>query len=447
MYKVPIFFLALFVIAPAWAQVQPAATGDQGPVEDQDAMTTPRLVTGELYPNVTGGEDRTNYVAGILRVEGAYTDNVLPTITATPIGDSTITVLPSFTFNRKTVRVKEDFTYDPAVTFYKNTSGLNAIDQSASDTFEGRLSPHIALGAQEFFVRTSNVFNTPYPFTAGGLGGASQTPASALVVPFAEQIRNIANVDAAFQFSRNSMIGGEATSAVYRFPNRSQVPGIYDSNGEGGSAFYNRRLSHNQYMGLMYEYNKVIADPADLRVHSQMNTLLPFYTITLNEKFALTAAAGAQRADVEQSLHPPVFRSWSPAVAVSFGWQGSRTYLASDSLWTVIAGEGLLGAYRTKSTSLSGGWKFTRTWEVASSFAYETTSVVSPYILNMTNPGGNSLGATALLHHSFGESVSVECGYDRLHEQYDGLVVISQNPDSDRGFVRVTYSFTKSLGR
>jgi len=48
---------------------------------------------------------------------------------------------------------------------------------------------------------------------------------------------------------------------------------------------------------------------------------------------------------------------------------------------------------------------------------------------------------------SFLDHLSTSFGYQRLQEHYTGIAVISENPDSDRVYVTVSYEFKKSLGR
>src|SRR6185437_16190637 len=184
------------------------ATGDEAPIDDQTQMMTPPLVSGVIYPNVAGATERLNYVAGSIGTEGAYTDNIQPATTINSISDESISIMPELILNRTMPRQRETLTFSPAFTFYKNTTALNAMDQTATGSFERRMSPHISIGFQDNFVRTSNVFNTPFPFIAGGLAGNAQAAVPAVIAPFAEQIRNVANANLSYQFSPRGMVGG-----------------------------------------------------------------------------------------------------------------------------------------------------------------------------------------------------------------------------------------------
>jgi hypothetical protein len=85
-------------------------------------------------------------------------------------------------------------------------------------------------------------------------------------------------------------------------------------------------------------------------------------------------------------------------------------------------------------------------WVVASSASYAINKDLTPLFSSTSSSGHSILGAISL-HHSVGERIRVEGGYDRMHESYSGIAVISAAPDIDRGFISVSYQFTRALGR
>jgi hypothetical protein len=441
--------LALLSALPLWSQVQPSATGELGPAaedEDTQQMIMPSLLNGAEYPTVGADEERTNFITGSVTATGTYLDNVYPGINSAPISDEPVTISPSVSFNRTQSRQQASFTYSPSFTLYQNVTGLNSFDQSAVGSYQVRITPHIAIIARDAFLRTSNVFNTPFPFTTGGISGSTQAPAPALIVPFAEQLNNSANAAVSYQISSRSMIGGGGRFVTYTFPNLiAQSTGIYDSQSNTGTAFYMRRLSNTQDAGMSYNYTKSLDDPSNLRVHSQINQALPYYSLAFARKFSLTGALGAQRTDVAQSGHP-TFRSWSAAAYVSFGWQGNKANFAGSYLHTTFAGGGLLGAYTEDSGNFSGGWKLSRNWRVDGSLAYQTTAALSS-LLTLNYPGGNSFAGSISTSRSLGDYFAISGGYDRLNQQYTGIPIIAGKPDSDREYVSLTYRISKSLRR
>ncbi len=445
MYKHLIFIFAFFVTVAASSQVQPTATGDMLPVDDDTQMAIPPLASALLYPTTSTGDERSNYLNGSVTATEAYTDNILPSATSVPVADETTSLRPNLSFNWKTPRQLETFTYSPSFTFYKTATSLNTWDQNATEIYQGRLSPHITLGLQDNFVKTSNVFNTGYPFAAGGLSGLAQSPTPPLIVPYADQLRNTANIDLTYQYTRQGMIGAGGQFSIYRFPNHAQSPGLYDSGSIGASVFFNRRLTRGQYLGAMYQYYDTLTYVTPYDIDTQVHEILPFYTLTLHRSFSLSIAGGAQRIFAAQ--HPQtLFKTWAPEGVFSLGWQGERGHIAASFLHKVIAGEGLTGAYNSNSANFLGGWRFARTWTGETSVSYQQVDVVAWLPLSIY-PDGHMFGASATVQHSFGDRMNLQFGYDRLQEKYAGLAVIGMNPSSNREFLTLTYTFTKALGR
>lgn len=449
MFARVIVLLVLAAAIPAWSQVEPSATGGTTPTPDDTQMMTPPPVSGMPYPNFTGTETRSNYLAASLNLNAAYNDNVVPGIAAHAVSDEIYWILPSVTLSKSTTRQKVTLEYSPSFSFYQHTSVLDAVDQSASVVVQDRLSPHVSISLQDYFLRTSDVFNQSYPFAGGNLTGVAQAPVPALIAPFVEQMSDTANGSIDYQFGRNSMVGGGGSYSTFRFPNPTAAANLSNSDGEGASAFYSRRLSGMQYTGLSYVYFRdAISDAPYEPFVTQLHTLLPFYTVYFNPKFSLSIAGGIQHVGLAQMDTVQAFSSWSPVGSASIGWQGNRGYFALSYLHSVIAGEGFNEALYSNSESASGGWKLTRTWNAAFEVSYVNSSPVTQLVSVLYgNEGGDAFTLGASLNHAIGEHFSAACGYDRLQEDYLGIPFIAQNPVNDREFVTITYQFRKPLGR
>jgi hypothetical protein len=55
--------------------------------------------------------------------------------------------------------------------------------------------------------------------------------------------------------------------------------------------------------------------------------------------------------------------------------------------------------------------------------------------------------AQVSLGRTLGDHVSIEGGYQRLHEQFGGIPIITASPNGNREFVTITYQLRKALGR
>ncbi len=438
-----LIFVALILTIPVLAQVEPSATGNPGGSLDESEMMTPPPVSGLPYANTAGSETRSNYLAANVTVSPAYIDNVLPNSTSSPVSDVTYSILPSLSFDHSTPRQKEQFSYSPSFTFYEPTSALDSVDQNAAAGLQYRFSPEVALSLEDSFSRTSNVYNSSYVFS-NAVTGSTLTPAPTVIAPFAEQLINTASGVLSYQFGQNAMVGGGGSFTNFDLPNPANASGLYNSNGSGGQVFYNRRLSSGQYLGLTYQYARILAYPVNGVTEVQTHMLLPFYTLYLNQAFSISISFGIEHADTA-APQSPTSDSWSPSVTASAGWQGSRGDFAASFSRTVTAGGGLLGAYESNSISSSGGWKLSRTWSGAVSVSYASINSVTLAISSLQ--GGNTLTAGVSAEHSIGERLSASFQYQHLREDYNGITVITADPDSNRESVNLTYQFRRPLGR
>jgi hypothetical protein len=435
--------LAPLAAIPAMSQVEPSATGGDTATLNDARMLTPPPVSGMQYPTTSGAETRSNYLDMSIAADAAYTDNILPNLGSKAVSDETYSVLPSIDLNRSTPRQQAVLSYSPTILFYGHTSSLDAVNHNASLVYQDRPSPHSDISLQNFYVRTSNVLSGAYPFSQGGLTGSTTSPVPAVIVPFAEQQTDTAKGAFTYQFAADGMFGGGGSYTNLDFPNPSQASGLYASSGETGSAFYSRRLSSAQYVGVSYEYSRVVANPPGQSVDVQMHTPLPFYTVYFNTKSSLSLSGGVQHIGITQGL-PGSYSSWSPVGVVSMGWQGDRGAVAVNYLHVATSGGGLLGAFYSDSVNGSGNVAMNRTWSASLGASYATVSAVTP-IAGLSYSGGNSFTASVSVEHSFNEHLSAQFGYERLAQNYN-ISAISATPNSDREYVTITYLFRKPLG-
>ncbi len=436
-------FAALIVTAPVLAQVEPGATG--GAATDSDTqMMTPPPASGEAYPTTFGSGARSNYLSLGLSANGGYVNNVFPGSTLPVSNDAMISIAPSITLSRSTGREHLDLGYVPSLLIYEPKSTLNTIDQSAVLTFGYRVSQKASLELDDNFYRISSVFDAPYNFSNGLITGSTQTPTATVIAPFATQLGNTAHGILSYQFGRDGMLGGGGSFSTTEFPNPANSSGLSNSNDIGASAFYNRRLSRSQYIGLEYEFGRVTTDYLKQQGTIDTHLLLPFYTLYLSKTISFSVSAGIEHTDLTLAQSQAI-QSWSPSVIASMGWQNSRTNLAASYSHTITSGGGLFGAFNSNGGSAAFSWRLTSAWSANLSVTGLTTSDVSPQVI--PNEGGTLISGQASLSRAIGEHFNTGFGYERLHEEYSGVAVISENPDSYQVYCRITYEFRKPLGR
>ena len=437
--------LALFMVVPAWSQVEPSATGE-APGSDADTrMLVPPPVSGQAYPAFFGVEERSNYLMTGITLNTAYVDNVLPGSTSEPVSDVTFSVLPTIALNQTTPRQLRRLTYSPGFTFYQPTSQLNAVDQNGSLDFQFRLRPYTTLSIRDSFLQTSSVFDQPNPLSEGAVSGSLQNSTASVIAPFANQISNNLTAGISHQVSHDAMIGGGGIFALLDYPNPSQAQGLSNSNSSGGSAFYNRRVGRMQYLGLTYQFARVLANPLNAQSETLTNTLLPFYTLYLNRTSSLSLSFGAQHLNASET-RLPTYTSWSPIAMASFGCQANRANFAASYSRAIAAGGGIVGAYTANAANASFGWQIARNWTTGIGATYSTLKNVTP-LLSQGVPGGRTVSGRASIQHPISQHLDVSFGYQRLQQSYSGIAAIASSPDSDREFVSVAYQFTRPLGR
>jgi hypothetical protein len=247
-----------------------------------------------------------------------------------------------------------------------------------------------------------------------------------------------------YQFGRDGMVGGGGSYSITDFPNPANSSGLSNSNDIGASAFFNRRISRTQYIGLEYEFGRITTNGLNSRSTIDTHSLLPFYTRYLTQTISFSIAAGIEHTDVTL-VQSPETQSWSPSVEASMGWRSDRANFAANYAHTITSGGGLFGAFNSNGGGATFTRRLTSSWSVAASANYVKTSDVSAQTVSYS--GGTTITGQAYLSRAIGEHFDVEFGYQRIHQEYSGLAVISEDPDSDRGYGRITYQFRRPLGR
>jgi hypothetical protein len=439
--------------ATLWSQVDntPAAPVPAvvGPESSSDQMQTPPPVSGQSYPTLVTSQERSNYLRGGLAFTSAYTDNALGSVSGQPVSDVSYSVFPTLALDETTSRTHWIVNYAPGFTFYRRESSRNEANQNASIDFHYRLSPHVTFSARDSFQKTSNVFNQPDLGSAAVVSGGAQVPNFSVIAPVADQLNNSGNVDITYQFAPNGMVGASGTFSNLHYPNQAQVPGLYDSSSQGGTAFYSLRVSRMHYIGATYEYQRLISYPSTAQNETQTHALLFFYTLYVSSRLSLSFFGGPQHSDtVEAPIGPlrfPAVQAWTPAAGGSLSWQGRLTNVALSYSHIISGGGGLTEAVKMDSANASIRQQLTRRLSGSVSGMYAQNDVLGSPLAGAKN--GHTVSGTASLQQEFGQHVKVQLGYTRLHEDYSGVAVLAATPNTNREFVSVSYHFSRPLGR
>lgn len=460
------FALILWATVPLWSQEEttphpvPAMVGadtSAAPAETynpiEDRMITPPPVSGQAYPIAPGSQERSNYLHAGLFFMGAYTDNVLNSANGSPISDQSYSVGPTIALDETTPRLHCLLSYAPAFTFYQHTSSRNEGDHNASIEFEYRLSPHVTFSAMDSFRKTSSILNQVPDLSSGGaVSGGAQGANYSAIAPLADNLSNSANAGLSYQYALNDMVGASGTFSNLHYPDQSQVPGLVDSTSQAGLAFYSHRVGRGQYVGVTYQYQRLLSHLGTGDNETQTHAALFFYTYApRSSRFSFSLFGGPQHSDTVEPPVPPQqlqtirTRSWDPAGGASLGWQGKLTSIALSYVHVIAGGGGLMGAVQQDSATASAGQQITRTLSASLTGGYAKNNVISSG-LNSTNDG-HTISGTVSLDQQIGQRVGVQLGYTRLYQSYSNVTVLSANPDTNRVFVSISYQFSRPLGR
>ena len=367
------------------------------------------------------------------------------------MSDESYSVFPTLALNETTTRLHFTLTYAPGFTFYQHTSSLNQANQNASIDFQYRLSPHVTFTARDGFQKSSSVFNQPSLGSAGAVSGGIQEPNQSVIAPVASQLNNFGNVGITYQFAANGMIGASGTFSNLHYPDPAQVPGLYDSSSQGGSAFYAHRVSKMHYIGVSYQYQRLLSYPAPGTNVTQTHSVQLLYTLYATPRVSISFFGGPQYADVGPqysdtvSIPTPSSQSWHPEAGGSLSWQGRLTNLAVSYSHMISGGGGLIGAVHMDSANASIRQQLSRTLSASVAGGYTQNNVLAATPLASSN--GHTVSGTASVQQQFGQHFNVQLGYTRLHQNYSTVAVLASNPNTNREFVSISYQFSRPLGR
>jgi|HubBroStandDraft_4_1064222.scaffolds.fasta_scaffold11125_2 hypothetical protein len=437
-------------VPPASSAANPDAGSDSVPVNSEDRMVTPPLVSGQSYPTASVSQERSNYLRGGVLFTSAYSDNAVGPVNGHAESDVSYSVSPTLAIDETTSRTHFVMTYAPGFTFYQRFSARNETDQNAAIDFQYRLSPHVTFAAHDGFQKSSSVFNQPDLGSAGAVSGGTEGGNFSVIAPIADHLTNTGNVGLTYQFALNEMVGASGTFTNLHYPNQAEVPGLFDSESQGGSAFYALRVSKVNYLGVAYQYQRLLSYPTHGTNEAQTHALLLFYTVYPTPRFSISVFGGPQYADLgpqfSTSTSPASLASssWNPEAGGSLSWQGRVTNLAVSYVHMIASSGGLIGAVRQDVASASIGQQLSKTLNASIGGGYAQNDLLAP---SLASDNGHTISGTASLQQQVGQHLNVQLGYTRLHQDYSAVGVLAGTPDTNREFVALSYQFSRPLGR
>ena len=433
------FLFLVWASVSLYAQVEPTATG--GPVSlDDTAMMTPPPVSGGAY-SLEGG--RSNYLNVGLVVTPAYTDNVYSG-SARKVGDEQYSFQPTLVLDTRSARQNSSIAYSPGFTFYQHTSALSGMTQQGSAGYQYYLTKYATINVGDSFYQNSNLYNQQNPFAPGTVNASAE---GAGIFPFANLISNSSHAGINYQYAKNAMIGASGSFLIDRYSNLGQNDnvqpgGLQDQNATGASAFFSRRLTRAHYLGLSYQFSKIITFP--VRSYTYTNTAMAFFTVYLTRSFSFSILGGSQHYDTSDQTGLDA-NAWTPALQGSVGWQGKHAGVAASYSRVVSNAAGLLGVYHTNAFDVGTTWQLARKWSLNGGGGYSRYDLVR---LTGTVPSQETTTGfgSATLTRALSERLSAALTYAHFHQD-SGFGFAVPFPESNRISLSMSYAFSRPLGR
>jgi hypothetical protein len=449
--------LCLLAATALWAQVNAipqTREEDSEPLvvgHPEDRMQAPPPVTGMSFDRAFTSEEQGNYLRYGMSFTTAHTDNALGGLSGNQASDFSYSLAPTIAIDETTSRMHWVANYAPGFTFYQHTSSRNEADHHASIDVAYRFSPRLSISARDGFEKSSSVFNQANLGAAGGVSGGVQVPNLSVIAPVASRLSNAATLDLTYQFALNQMVGAAESFTNLHYPDPTQVPGLFDSASQVGSGFYSLRLSSRNYLGGIYQYQRLLSYPTAGLSETQTNSAMLFYTVYPNPHFSISMFGGPQYANTMQPagsssvVHTAITREWTPAAGGSLAWQGQFQNLAFSYSHLIAGGGGLMSAVHMDSAAFSFRRQLVKTLSASINGLYTQNKIIDD--LSEMGFDGHTLSGTAAVQKRIGEHLGLELGYTRLHQSYGSIPVLAKNPDTNREFISISYQFARPLGR
>jgi hypothetical protein len=437
--------MTILSAAPVWSQNganDAAVPADQA---DDAQMATPPSVSGMAFPVRTGTEERSNYLSlGVMAGVG-YDSDVYYGEGIAPAADETYSILPTVQIDRTTDRLHESLSYNPGFLFYQHASVLNLLSQNAVGEVDYRISPHSNVTGYDKFMKTSDVLSQPFSLSGGTVSGSPDSLGALAIGPYANQIINNAGGVYSYQFSKGAMVGGGGGVSEVDYPDAGNAAGLYNANTYDGNAFYNLRLSRRNYVGVTGNYFDITEYAAVGGGTTQTSAILPFYTFYPRKNIFLSVSGGPQYHDATFAPLAPV-KGWAPSLVASAHAEVERASFSASYQRTVTAGGGLLGVFTTNAGGAEVRLLLTPSWRLGFSSSYMENKALVPSA-TVAGENGHILRGEGSLTHSLTPRVSAEFGYDYLREDYTGIPVLANAPDTQRIYATIQYQLRRPLGR
>ena len=233
--------------------------------------------------------------------------------------------------------------------------------------------------------------------------------------------------------------------------------GLLDTDTQQADGFYTHRMARSYWVGGAYEYQRLSFSPGidQATTHS----FLLFNTIYLRPRMSISMFGGPEYWDynsqqITQVITVPVVlvvstpvsrQKWTYSAGASFNWQGERTSVQLGASRRISDGGGILGAVELVSAQAALRQKITRSTTLAFGGIAGDNRLLANF--NGVADRLRSVSGSAALEQMLGRSFMVSLGYGRDYQRQSGGTPPPTDVNHNRGWVSLTYNFSKAIGR
>jgi len=473
-----VFLLVAAVCCCAQSREPANQTPDQGPSQigqsapsanpepqssSEQPAPVPVLLDGTVTSLALSSElERTNYWTGGIAAGATYDDNILSSPSGST-GGASFSLMPFIAIDQSRARMHANLSYAAGFVANQHLAPQTSYAHNLGAEFDYRLSPHVDLRMQDHFSVTTNFYDqlALEPVTSGT--GTLQQPNQSVITPLARQISNLADAEITYQFSPGDMVGASATfyNLTFRDIPAGTTLDLLDTQTQKISAFYSHRLTTRNWAGVTYSYQHLSFDPAVQDANT--SSFLLFDTMYLTRKLTFSVFAGPEVSEVDSNVVtfppgvvsdvPPIFAVTSPvserrtlvAGGATLSWRDQRNSVQAGVSRQVNDGGGILGVVELNTADLAWRRRISQFTTLSLAAVYGDNTALGALV------GGpaqlQAASASVSLEHQLRHSLMVTLGYARDYQRESGIVSPPADVDHNRGWITVSYSFTRPIGR
>lgn len=409
----------------------------------------PALLGGRGVSMAFGSEmERSSYLRGGLNVGATYDSN--PLLLTNAESNTSETIFPNLTILESTSRTRWSLGYAGGLTVNQKLTSQNQGSHSLNFDSQYRLSPHLNLRVAENFSMTTGFFDAG---TGEEVVAGSGGPNASLLSPLSTQMSSMTTVETNYHFALNDLIGASGSFYDLHFTNVPAGTLLSDSQTASASTFWLHRLSHDDWAGISYRFDRITFDPSgETTVHS----VFFVDTMSLTNRFTLSGFIGPQYSE-NQGITPlssqvTETEKWSVGGGAEVGWKDEHDSASVGYSRLISDGSGVLGSVLLQTFHGAFRRQLTPEWAVAFMASHGTNqALILPSVATASSVNLTSAGVS--VERNVSKSLGLRAGYTHDFQQQFGVPGQTQNSplqtldaSRNRFFVTLSYQWSKPLG-